>query len=51
MFKLFLLSTMSLVLLVTCAKKENEQPAKMETSQAEWIPLIKDNSLDGWFVR
>jgi len=51
MFKLFLLSTMALVLLVACGKKENEEPAKMEVSQAEWIPLIKDNSLDGWFVR
>jgi hypothetical protein len=51
MFKLFLMSLLALTLLISCATQDKNEPAKAEASTAEWIPLIKANSLDGWFVR
>ena len=41
----------ALALLISCATQDKNEPAKADTSTAEWIPLIKSNSLDGWFVR
>ncbi len=51
MFKLFIVSMVALALLISCATQDKNEPAKADTSTAEWIPLIKSNSLDGWFVR
>ena len=39
------------MLLISCATQDKNEPAKADTNTAEWIPLIKANSLDGWFVR
>jgi len=51
MFKLFIINMVALTLLISCATQDKSEPAKADTSTAEWIPLIKGNSLDGWFVR
>ncbi len=51
MFKLFIVSMVALALLISCATQDKNEPAKADTSTAEWIPLIKSNNLDGWFVR
>jgi hypothetical protein len=48
MFKVYVICMLALSLLVACAKQEKPEAGE---SQSEWIPLIKANSMDGWFVR
>jgi hypothetical protein len=51
MFRLFFVTILSVMVFMACAKQEKSETVEMKESNAEWIPLIKDSSLDGWFVR
>jgi hypothetical protein len=46
-----MISVMALMLFVSCATQDKHEPAEVNTATAEWVPMIKANSLDGWFVR
>jgi hypothetical protein len=51
MSRYLLTCVLAILFLIGCATQDKSEPAEATTSNADWIPLIKANSLDGWFVR
>ncbi|TFH02138.1 MAG: DUF1080 domain-containing protein [Calditrichales bacterium] len=49
MQKLVLIAFIMMGLLMSCAKQDKQEVATAE-SDAPWVSMIKENSLEGWFV-